>query len=131
MFILVSVCRWHCMICSISLVYPPTLPSLLLYVDLQPHYHITADAYSVLHITTCLDFLSSSSAVLSTQSLSFLYSTIFIFIHLHATPLLSIETVFSAAFLIPVFLLSCTVQLPFTPSLFPMSSPVFLYLYSL
>lgn len=69
--LLLTVCRWHCMICSISLLLASTLPSLLLYVDLQLHYHSTGDASSVLHTNTCLVFLSSSSSILSPRSLSF------------------------------------------------------------
>lgn len=88
--VLLTVCRWHCKICSISILLSPTLPSLLIHVDLQPHYHSTGDASSVLHTNTChLSSCPLPPLFCPPDHALSLHGTIFIFIHLHATPLLS------------------------------------------
>ncbi len=80
LFILVIVCRWHCMICFISLLHSPSLPSLFLHVDPQPHYHSMGNA-----ITSPLVFLSTSSSVLFPQTLSLPPCH---HIHFHPSPIL-------------------------------------------
>lgn len=121
LFILVIVSRWHCMICLISLLHSPSLPSLFLHVDLQPHYHSTGNA-----ITSPLVFLSTSSSVLFPRSLSLPSpSPPCKHIHFHPSPILPcLETQFFCCFSFTCFMFAA-VHLPSARLLFPLSSSVF------